>query len=154
MISTRLLRTLLGAMAVAMLVSVSACGGDDADSNVSDQTIDDQEDIWERQDIDDYTFTYEERKSGPDLRVTVKVRDDNVRDVDYDSSSDAPSTPGATPLTIKGLFDLVRRAKEEAQELNVQFDPTYGYPSFIAVDWMPGGLNDETDIEVTRFTPE
>ena len=131
----------------------TGCGGDDASSNVSDQAIDDRERQWDDQRLDDYTIEYEERRAGPDLRVTVEVRDSRIDDVDYDSEDNRPGAPTGGPFSVEGLFDLIRRAKNEARELNVQFDEARGYPMFIAIDWVRGDLNDEVDIEVTRLTP-
>ncbi len=145
----------IAAISLLSVVTLFAagCGGDgDAKSNVSDQVIDDRERQWDDQNIEDYTLAYEERRSGPDLRVTVEVRDSRIDDIDYDTDDLRPGGLTGGPFTVDGLFDLIRRAKNEARELNVQFDETRGYPIFIAIDWVRGNVNDEVDIEVTSFT--
>ena len=47
---------------------------------------------------------------------------------------------------VPGLFAIVEEAANEADELNTEFDATYGYPTDISIDWIENAVDDEMDI--------
>lgn len=54
---------------------------------------------------------------------------------------------------VPGLFALVKRARdEEAFSYNAAYDPTYGYPSSLYIDFVGNTLTDNVSYAVTEFT--
>lgn len=131
---------------------LAACGSGDADSNVSDDLINQQETKWDNQRIEDYTLVYQERGGGPDVETTVEVRNDRIRDISEDRDRFRPGGPVSGPFTVDGLFDLVRRAKDDAQEITIRFNNEFGFPDNITVDWQRGGIDERYNLEVVRFS--
>jgi hypothetical protein len=55
---------------------------------------------------------------------------------------------------IAGLFAIVEQASREADELETEFDPTYGFPSVISIDWDENAIDDEQVYRAEQFEPE
>ena len=54
--------------------------------------------------------------------------------------------------TIEGLFDLVEEARRaEADQLDVTYHPTYGYPTEISIDYVRGMADDEVTFTNADF---
>ncbi len=57
-------------------------------------------------------------------------------------------------VTIDGLFGYIEsEASKKPDCLNVEFDPTFGYPTSIRIDPVFGGTDDEVEFSVTEFGP-
>lgn len=139
----------------ALLIQLSGCGDSDRrESNVSDADIASQEKDWLEQQVNDYTLVYREQCFCPDSgEITVVVRDGKL---DRATRSDPVTGNGqatvSNPQTINALFDLVRRAQREADELKVRFDSSLGYPDSISIDWTRDAVDEEYGISVSRLT--
>ena len=90
--------------------------------------------------------------SGP---VVVVVRNRLVESRRYTSTDAAvPSTHAALFPTIDGLFDIIEAARrEDAARLDVTYDPTYGYPTRIVIDYDAVTVDDEVVYQVRDFSP-
>lgn len=108
---------------------------------------------WRAQRTDTYTFTYVRsceclpETAGP---FGVTVREGVVTDVVYQGN---PVDPASQPFyTIEALFDLIRAASErEADRIDVEYHPEYGYPTEIYIDYERNTADEEDIISVTAF---
>ena len=56
--------------------------------------------------------------------------------------------------TIHGLFDIIQDAIDgNANQIDVTFDTTYGYPSSIYIDYDPMLVDEEYSVEIDAFSP-
>jgi len=74
-------------------------------------------------------------------------------DVDGNPTTPVPASQAADYPDVPGLFLLVRQAFDEAQSANVSFDPTYGFPNSIVINYDRVTIEDDVTIAVTQFTP-
>ena len=92
--------------------------------------------LWETQRLTDYTFDVSRVcycQFRGDVRVTVK---DGVITGVTELASEVARDP-ETFRTIDGLFDLVQDAYDrDAHEVQVEFDPSRGYPTRIWIDYV------------------
>ena len=108
---------------------------------------------------DDYVYTLNVGcfclATGP-LRITV--RDGEVSDVEtldawrrddpwYDDAVEDRS------MTLVELEALVRRARRTADDVEVEYDPTYGFPVSVSIDWYRDAVDDEIGYTVSDYTP-
>ena len=77
--------------------------------------------------------------------VTSRTFVETGEAVPPDRAADFPDVPG--------LFALVKQAMdEEAFSYNAAYDPTYGYPYTVYVDFVGSSLTDNVSYAVTEFT--
>ena len=85
--------------------------------------------------------------------VRVTVTDGAV------ASAVALEEPGGVPqalvdeiaLTLAELTALTARAEREADDVSVRFDPTYGFPTELSVDWIAEAADDEATYYATDY---
>lgn len=110
---------------------------------------------WNRQDVEDYDFDYLRSCFCEHVEeVRVRVRNGVVESAVY-TRDDSPVPPSvvATLPTIPDLFEIVREALEDADEVNVEYDPTYGHPARVDIDWLKDAIDDEVLYRVEELTP-
>lgn len=56
-------------------------------------------------------------------------------------------------MTLVELDALVDRALREADDVDVEYDPTYGFPANVYIDWYKDAVDDEIGYTVTDYTP-
>lgn len=119
----RLIRTLVPALVLAACaapLSGGASGGESASRA-----------LWERQGIDDYSYTYTRVCFCPDRGpVRVTVRDGRVAGVERQAS--AERVAGDAPLevlTVDELFDRIEEAQANGTYTRVEYHPSLGYPT-------------------------
>lgn len=100
---------------------------------------------WERQHLRDYDYEY--RKScfcEFDGTLIVRVRAGVVTSATrvMDGSALTDEELAQVP-TILGLFGIARRALDDADEVTVEYHPTLGFPTRIAIDWLEDAVDDE-----------
>lgn len=54
---------------------------------------------------------------------------------------------------VAGLFAIVEDAAYGADDLDTRFDPVYGFPTEISIDWDEGAVDDEVVYLAEAFTP-
>ena len=54
---------------------------------------------------------------------------------------------------VPGLFAIVKEAAVEADDLDTRFDPVYGFPTEISIDWDEAAVDDEVVYLAEAFTP-
>lgn len=123
-----------------------ACG------NPVKQTLDEQRDRWAAQAPASYAYTMQFGCFCPDTYTTpvrITVADGAVTDAVYaeaggDFVAGSPTAPGyPAKMTIDGLFDEAERAMREADDTHVEFDPDWGYPSVLQIDWQRNAADEE-----------
>lgn len=90
---------------------------------------------------------------GPEI-VLVVVQNRTVTSRTFVGGGEAvpPSRAEDFP-DVPGLFALVKRAMDqEAYSYNATYDPTYGYPYSVYVDFVGSSLDDNVSYAVTDFT--
>lgn len=108
---------------------------------------------------DDYAYTLHVGcfcvVTGP-LHITV--RDGEVTDVELlEPSEDAPPPSeeeiAERALTLVELSDLAARARREADDVDVRYDPTYGHPIELSIDWRSNATDDEFTYTASDYEP-
>jgi len=56
-------------------------------------------------------------------------------------------------MTLEELDALVDRARREADDVDVTYDPTYGFPTDVYIDWIKDAVDDEIGYTVTDYSP-
>lgn len=83
------------------------------------------------------------------VRLTVR-QGTVVSRVDAETGEVAPSYANARD--IPELFDLVREAIErDAYKMTVTYDPQYGFPRQINIDYIGNAVDDELSVTVSEF---
>jgi hypothetical protein len=113
---------------------------------------------WAQQQPHAYTLTVSRsceclpEMSGP---VVVVVRDGQVESRHYVSSGEPVTSTyaGLFPI-VEGLFALIDEAlRQDAAKLDVDYDPTLGYPVRIAIDRDATMVDDEVTYNAELRTP-
>ncbi|HMB89921.1 MAG TPA: DUF6174 domain-containing protein, partial [Rhodothermales bacterium] len=52
-------------------------------------------------------------------------------------------------ITIDGLFEVLQRALKEADDVEVDYDAQYGFPTRIAIDYYKNAVDDEVSYRAT-----
>ncbi|NJN79745.1 MAG: hypothetical protein HC797_04325 [Anaerolineales bacterium] len=92
-----------------------------------------------------------------DMPLTIEVKDGEVVSITsvdgtaIDSSDPAYETYNSY-ATIDRLFsELGLDLAGEADEVVVTYDPTYGFPTSIAIDYIKEAIDDELSLQVSEF---
>ena len=113
---------------------LAACGGDSTTAPANH--LGEQRALWASQGLTDYTFDVVRIcycQFVADVRVTVK---DGVITGVTELASEVARDPELF-RTIDGFFDLVQDAYDrDAHEVQVEFDPSRGYPTRIWINYV------------------
>jgi hypothetical protein len=133
-------------------VLLSACGAAASASSEYEQNLE----LWQEQDINHYRFQLSILCFCPyagQMPLTIEVSDGQAISIETADGSE----PGPNMLfysqvaTIDDLFDTLAKALDEADEVKVAYDPTYGFPQTIDIDNIKEAIDDEISYEVTNF---
>jgi hypothetical protein len=130
---------------------LSACGGA--------STFQRNQDRWERQNISHYRFTVTVSCFCPfaNVEVTYEVLNGQVVNQSVHSSPDNPVDEAQVSdfyqpyNTIEKVFDYVGEAIRDADETTIDYDPTYGFPINISIDWIKQAIDDEMYLTISNF---
>jgi hypothetical protein len=101
--------------------------------------------LWLSQHLPDYDYEYQ---IGCFCRfvggVYVQVRGGVVMAATRAADGEAlsPDELDEVPSVLE-LFAIARQALEEADEVEIEYDPTLGYPTLIDIDWHDEAIDDE-----------
>jgi hypothetical protein len=91
-----------------------------------------------------------------DMPLTVEVKDDKVVSITSGKGAVIDSTNPSYEIfqnyvPMENLFAQLKSALEEADEVTVGYDATYGFPTSIAIDQIKEATDDELWITVENF---
>lgn len=132
---------------------LTACGGG--------SPLEQNRDKWERQNIDHYRYTLTvtcfcifagaevtyEVQNGQVVNETVLPHPD--RQIDPAEISEFYQQYN----TIEKVFDFVEQASNEADEVIVEYDQTYGFPTEISVDYSKETIDEEIYLTLSNLEP-
>lgn len=109
---------------------------------------------WESRGIDSYELTVRRLCfCGFVEPVRVKVADGAIVSRTVVSTGEpVPTLYASYYPDVPGLFAIVEEAAKDADEVDTQFDATYGYPTEISIDWMENAVDDEVTYLAETFT--
>jgi hypothetical protein len=113
--------------------------------------IADPHDRWRAYRLSDYVLSEEVvcfcPVQGP---CRVYVQDGRVIDVIRQSDgSDVPEPQRGMHKTVEELFELIARAQADSVAISqVRYDPRFGYPAQLSIDWWPDAVDDEVRYEI------
>ncbi|OJT01398.1 hypothetical protein BEE62_04255 [Marinobacter nauticus] len=139
-------------MSLAVLLTGCAGAGKDVSPAGS---IEEAKALWQSRGVKGYEVTIEQTCfCPPDLLqpMRVTVREGRVIDIEgLEQPLNHPDILDERRLTIEGLLDLVEQARGSADKLLVEYDPHYGFPVSLEVDYSPFIADDEFSYRLTDF---
>ena len=112
--------------------------------------------LWDALDIQNYDFVYSV-SCFCDIRpnpVKLSIRDGVVSSVTPVGTYVGTVPAASTYPTIDSLFVILEKAQRDSPGgVTVDFDPTYHYPTSIAVDPVKNATDDEITYTVGSFLP-
>ncbi|MGB7875337.1 MAG: DUF6174 domain-containing protein [Anaerolineales bacterium] len=147
------MKTNLFTLLFVLVLTLSACGGGSA--------FQQNQEKWESQNIDHYRFTVAVSCFCPfaNVEVTYEVQNGQVVSQSVQASPDNPVDEAQVSdfyqpyNTIEKVFDYVSGAINDADETTIGYDPTYGFPTNITVDWIKQAIDDEMYLTLSNFEP-
>lgn len=145
------MKTRIITLFLILVLTISACGG----GSVFQQN----QKKWEGQNINHYRFTVAVSCFCPfaNVEVTYEVLNGQVVNQSVQSSPDNPVDEALVSdfyqsyNTIEKIFDYVGGAINDADETTIEYDPTYGFPTDISVDWIKQAVDDEMYLTLSNF---
>jgi hypothetical protein len=142
-------------MRYALFLALSAC--------LEPQQIEllEQRATWDGLAIEDYSYTLTRTCFCPTTVVApvrITVVDGVVTNAvyaagGYDVVPGEPVGPDSEVLTIDELFDRAEVAIADAEEVELEYDATRGFPTVIDIDWIVDAIDEEELITATDFEP-
>ncbi len=136
-----------------LAIVLSACGSGTAFQQNLDK--------WEGQNINHYRFTLVVGCFCPfaGAEVTYEVLNGQVVTESIKPAVDRPDEPDRISEfyqpynTIEKVFGYVGKTLNEADETTIAYDPTYGFPTTVSVDWIKQAMDDEMYLTLSNFEP-
>lgn len=138
---------------LALILAACSAGGSELSRNQSK---------WQDADINHYRFQLHVScfcLFRSEMPVTVEVQDGEVVSIvdanGEELSMDDPMSDLVTKhATIDRIFsELGSEPAQEADSLTVSYDPTYGFPTEVAIDYIELAADDELYLSVSGFEP-
>ncbi len=88
--------------------------------------------------------------------LTIEVANGVVQSMTYKDGTPVPADQVSLFTdysTIDALFRYTGEALRQADEIKVQYDPTYGFPSSVQIDFIKQAVDDELWLTVANFQP-
>jgi hypothetical protein len=113
--------------------------------------------LWRGQGLTSYRFQYQHRCFCPPAvtdPVSIVVRGGEVVSVTSVATGQAvPADRFEQYLTVDALFALAQQALDEAASVTIGYDPAYGYPARVDVDWRREIADDEGFHQAANLQP-
>jgi hypothetical protein len=142
----------LFSLRIILVFMLSACGNLALGQNLKE---------WQNNSITHYRFTVVEECFCPfaGAEVTYEVIDntsmlDSIFMPDMrEADAEMIRNMYAEYTSVEAVFSYLERAVASADEVRVEYDPTYGYPARISIDWIKQAVDDEQSLAITYFEP-
>ena len=136
-------------ISLALCSLLSACGGGQARDTLNTNRA-----LWEAQALTDYSYHFHRACFCAMVDpVIIEVHGTDIT-VTYEDGQPMESENLHLFPTIPGLFDIVSDAiAADPYSLEVEYDPTYGYPTRISIDYAKDIVDEEmgyvaSDLEI------
>ena len=147
---------------LVLLLCTASCNSQGPGLDQTDyRHITDALERWEAYALDDYTIDQEVICFCPPPRAfTLQIVADTLHDVAYDkaelvgwqlSEEEFKRIVLGGAFTVEEVFETITRAQGQAALLEVEYDPIYGYPSYVAIDWATTVADDEVTIRMSNL---
>jgi hypothetical protein len=148
---TTLFRRVGVAAMLLVCANLSGCGGS---SSAPVQTLREAAALhWQQAGLVSYRYTLRRvcfcLPEGP-MQITVQG---GVVSSIVDTISGLPVNPSWLGQlgTIDSLLTLAEQAERTAAVMSAHYDPTWGYPTDLYIDWLAAVADDETSYQITAF---
>lgn len=136
-----------------LVLMLSACGGG--------STFQQNQNKWKSQNIDHYRYTIAVSCFCPFafVEVTYEVQNGEVVNQSIQTSPENPVDEEQVnefyqPYnTIEKVFDYVDEAVRDADDITIEYNPTYGFPTDVSIDWIELAADDEIYLTLSNFEP-
>ncbi len=114
-------------------------------------------DKWQATGIDHYRFNLSVLCFCPfsqQMPLSVEVLDGRVVSMAYNDGTPVPDSQRATfsaYATVDALFASTEDALRQADEIHITYDPTYGFPSQLQIDFVKNAVDDELALRAENF---
>lgn len=113
---------------------------------------------WRSRNVDSYSWVYQRGSCEclPEWTRPLYVEVNGASVIVLDDATRQPPTYLAlsTPPTVDYLFDVIAAAiAQDAYRLHVEYDPVYGHPRVVDVDYHEQYVDDEMRVETRAFVP-
>lgn len=136
-----------------LVLTVSACGGG--------SQFQQNRAKWERQNINHYRYTLVISCfclfAGAE--VTYEVQNGQVVNESIQPHPDRQINPAEISQyyqpynTLEKVFEYVEEAINDADQTTIEYDPTYGFPTNVSVDWDQQAADEEMYFTIINFEP-
>jgi len=151
--------SIVGPLAVTAAAILTGGGCTTGGLSPSEEQLVSSEQRWTDAGVENYSMVITRSTlTGVVVAAKVTVTNGTVSDRQFVDESGNPTGPvpassAADYPDVEGLFALVRHAFDEAQQVTVTFDETYGFPSSIVINYNRVTIEDDIVVAVTNFTP-
>ena len=90
------------------------------------------------------------------MPLSIEVKDGKVVSMTYRDGAPVSAEQQqifAQYQTIDALFDFTSQTIGKADEIKTGYDPTYGFPATVQIDFIKQAVDDELGLSVTDFQP-
>ncbi len=90
------------------------------------------------------------------MPLTLEVAEDQIVSMTYNDGTPVPEDERKIfepYATINALFTFTENAISQADEIHIQYDPVYGFPSEVQIDYIKNAVDDELALSVRGFEP-
>lgn len=153
------MKTKIVSLLFVLVLLLSACGANVNTGGGSD--LERNREKWEAQNIDHYRYTVVVTCfcifAGAE--ITYEVQNGQVIDQIIEPHPDRQIDPAEIEQfyqeynTIEKVFEFLEKASNEADEVTVEYDPTYGYPAEISIDNIKEAIDDELYLSLSNVEP-
>ena len=143
--------TLRGCALVLVALAVSACNDD---SNPKQEALNENRAKWEASGVAAYMFEQRVACACPFEEPIVTMVENGVVTSAFFTPSgvNLDAERLASVRTLDGFFDVVQLAiNDDAFQLDVSYDNTYGFPTRIAIDFASDVIDDEITYTISGF---
>ena len=137
---------LLIGLLIVMSINIMPSYGNKENNSPLIQELEENRQIWRSQSSENYQYIYQQQcfctpPSNTPLKVSVK--NDKITEV-INLTNNQTITALIFPKTIEELFNIIEQAiKRDADEILINYDASFGYPTRIAIDYQKVLADDE-----------